>query len=142
MLSARVEGGEELIRRLQSIERKIAGKVLRTALRAGAKVYQQAYQANYPRRSGRTARKITVRAGRRSRKGPSFRVLFRDADELVTTSKKGRRHFPPAVIEYGTATREAIAPGRRAFDEASGRAQQLVADELRTGINAAAAERS
>jgi len=141
VLTASVQGGEKLIKRLESLERKIAGKVLRTALRAGAKVYQAAYQANYPRRTGRTARKITVRAGRRSRKGSSFRVLLRDAAELVTTSKKGKRHFPPAVIEYGTATREAIAPGRRAFDEASGKAKQVLADELRAGIKAAAAEK-
>lgn len=144
MLTAKVEGGEKqkLIKRLESLQRKIAGKILRQALRAGAKVFQAAYQANYPRRSGRTARKLTVRAGKRSRKGPSYRVLFRDPDELVTTTAKGTKHFPPAVIEYGTATREALAPGRRAFDEKHHEAQRVVAQAMKAGIAAAAAERS
>lgn len=141
MISARVEGGEQLIRKLESLERKIAGKLLRTALRNGAKIYAGAASAKYPRRTGRTATKITVRAGKRSRKGPRYQVIFKGAEELVTVSKKGVRHFPPAVIEYGTATREAIAPMRQAFDEATGRAQQSVADELKSGIAAAARER-
>ena len=71
---SKIEGGEALVRDLQAVETKVAGKFVRQALRAGAKIIQAQCKADAPNRSGLTRRSIKVRAGRRSRTGVKMLV--------------------------------------------------------------------
>lgn len=55
-----IKGAEELQRRLLELPAKIERNVLRGALRAGAKVFEQVAQQEVPRRTGKLARSIRV----------------------------------------------------------------------------------
>ncbi len=65
----KLEGAAELDRKLLMLGRAAAGKIVRPALRAGAKVIQVGAKTDAPKRTGKMARAIRVRAMKSKRKG-------------------------------------------------------------------------
>jgi HK97 gp10 family phage protein len=64
-----IQGGRELERALRALPGKVAKKIVRKALRAGAKPIQQDAKARAPKKTGKGAKSIKVRATKRRRKG-------------------------------------------------------------------------
>lgn len=90
----KIAGGAELDRRLRAVDRKLAGKIVRKALREGAKPVAKEARSLAPRKTGQMAGAIKVRAGR-SRKGVVSVVV-----------QLGRRFFKGdsfygAFVEFG-----------------------------------------
>lgn len=126
-----VIGAEDLEKKLQGLGAKVAGKVVRPALRAGAKVVQAAAKSSAVsvvggKMGGQIAKAIKVRANvqgpgrkRKRRRGEytiSVAIIPQTGkDELVYLTKGsasslethrlvgGYRYFIPSAIEYGHA---------------------------------------
>jgi HK97 gp10 family phage protein len=64
---SRLEGVDELRRKLDDLGRNVGGRIARTALRDGAKVMQGVLRDDAPSDSGQTKAAIKVRSGKRSR---------------------------------------------------------------------------
>src|SRR3954447_12368252 len=64
-----LRGAKELISKLKTLEPRIERKLLRQALRAGAKVIQAEAQARVPVKTGRGRKGIKVRAMSRMKRG-------------------------------------------------------------------------
>ena len=136
--SMKLEGAEELLRKLRKLELKTGKKVLNKGLRAGAKIVQVATKARAPVDTGRLRRSIVVRAslgkGYRKKRGllafyvfpstkkePGLRGSYKKARAVATSkSRMGKKAaqdwYYPSVIEYGTSTRTAKPFMRPAWD--------------------------
>lgn len=136
----RLDGGRELERLLAALPGRVAGRISRDALRAGAKIIQAADAAAAPKRTGQLARTIKVRSARR-RGGRSAM--------LVQTGKgffKGDT-FYGAFQEMGwRAGKRSLGSSRReipgkhfmleGFLRARAQAVEVVADRIKVGLEA------
>ena len=66
-MDGELAGVDKLCNALRSVEKNVANKQMRKALRVGAKVIQAQEIADAPKRTGATAAAIKVRAGKRKR---------------------------------------------------------------------------
>lgn len=62
-------------RQIAQFEKKVINKIIRDALKEGAKEFVAPVKSEAPVASGKVKASIKVRAGRRSRKGPSYRLM-------------------------------------------------------------------
>lgn len=130
-----VKGAKELEAALKGLGKVPAGKAIRGALRDSMDLIrdEQANRANVL--TGKMKGALTVRAGKRSRKGFSFRSIFGPkgkAAKLRKESKSGKVTFYPAVVEYGDKDTPANPFLRPAFEAKKGEALDLFAGRLRT----------
>ena len=137
-----LEGAKELIAKLDRFTPSVGKRIMRTALRAGAQPILTQARANAP--GSRIKRSLKIRAGRS--KGGEVSVL-------VTTRAgdfKGKEFFA-GFLEYGTKERvqkkfktKARKTGKvsprqfmlKAFESRKDAAQQIIANELKAGIEA------
>lgn len=97
---AKIQGMEALLKKLDGLSKKEANKALRKALRAGAKIVQAKAKQTIPRKSGKGAKALKVRAAKRSRKkGPGVMVIADGKNNLF----KGDS-FYLGFQEYGWKT--------------------------------------
>jgi HK97 gp10 family phage protein len=144
-----VQGAKDLVAKLAALERKVASKLERQGTRAGTKVFADEIKNNVPVDSGLLRSAITVRALKRKKGRVGYRVTIntqgkagrtkaakakRAAGGFFTTSKAGKKHFYPAVIEYGAENRPAQAPMRKSFDRKKDAALDKVITSIRDGI--------
>lgn len=111
-----VAGDEATLAAFKALPLAVQKKVLRPALRAGAKIIHRQWRANVRSRSGATVASLKVRAGKRSRRFPD-RVTVN-----VITSKgwfKGK-DFWVAAVELGFK-----AGSRKAYDFGGGEVHKL-----------------
>lgn len=94
MPGIRLEGGPALERKLAALDSKVARKLSRQALRAGAKVVLAQAKANAPKRTGLLRRSLKVRAGKARKGFTQFRV------QTAAGSFKGET-FYGAFVEFG-----------------------------------------
>jgi len=157
MISMILEGGKELEAKLIGLERKVAKKIVRSAVRAGSKPILAAAKSNAQSVVGGTmggviSRVLQVRAMKKQRRGQyAVRIQHGEKadDVLIQVSASGKRAYIPNAIEYGHA-----APGRGgvkgapkdvpalpymrpAFDSTKGRAERALSAELIGGIERA-----
>lgn len=140
--SAAIQGAAELEAKLKALPRKVSGKITRQALRSGAKVVQKQAQADAPRKTGLLARSIKVRAAKRSRGRIGILV------QTATGFFKGKS-FYSGFIEFGRKTGSRKSAVRRevpadpfmarALEKKKAEAVQVVAAEIRKGIEREAA---
>lgn len=117
-------GGRELEKKLQELTVKTQKKIVRKAVRAGVKLIQKQVKINARSMVGgemgkEIARAIIVRAGRQRKKGYFNVATFVDGkknDIFVDVSKKGKRNYIPAAIEYGHGNVSPIPFTRKAFE--------------------------
>lgn len=144
-----IRGAKQLEKRLNEFGPKVAKKVIRKSMRAGAAIIRNRTKVNTPRVSGDLRRSIITRKAKGDRKG-TFALLqlfnVKKFPDLIRNNKTGKRAFYPASVEYGRA-----APGdfggskvtkpqrfiRRSFDESSDQAAQKILHDLRVGIEEA-----
>lgn len=116
-IHVQLEGFEELSRTFNSLARGVQGKIIRPALREGAKIVRDEAARRVPVDTGRLRKSLKVRALKRSRKFVGFQITTGTQDELgIKTPKSGKRNYYPFVIEYGGVvggTARKVRIGRR-----------------------------
>ena len=146
----KLEGLAEIERKLLSLEKKVGKKIVRKAVRAGAKPMLVAAKANANSMVGGSmgkliARSLQTRAFKKQRRG-QFGVATRlksGVPEFVEESADGRSNYIPAAIEYGHIDRgggfvPAIPYIRAAFDATKRASEKAVARTFKTEIEATA----
>lgn len=110
-ISIQLEGGKQLEARLAVLGRKVSQKIIKKAVREAMKIYLLAAKSNARRATRRwgplLARNIVVRKQKKRLPRGSYAdvVRFKSraklSPKLVYTTKAGREHFIPAIIEFG-----------------------------------------
>jgi HK97 gp10 family phage protein len=136
--SIRLEGAKDLQRRLKSLPAKVAGKVTRQALRAGAKIFQAQAASNAPVRKGLLSRSIKVRAAKRSRGRVGIVVQTSQGFFKGATFYGAFQEFGWRVGRRALGATRRLVPGKHfiksAFDSRKAEALQVVTEQLRAGI--------
>lgn len=111
-------------------------KIVRAAMRSAMKGIADLARANTPVASGAMRKAIKVVAAKRSRKGPSVRVVIDAARIAQKVSKDGKKGWYPATVEYGSEAegREPEAPMRRAYDSGKLAARDRCVAEVRDNV--------
>lgn len=154
MFSVQIEGGKLLERKLLALERKVAKKIVRSAVRKGAKVVLRATKANAKSMVGGSvgsliSKNTAVRVFKKQRRG-QFGVGIKQRPgipQFEHITKSGVRYYIPSAIEYGHALPgaggskqkdiAAIPFMRSAFDSTREAAKQVVINTMRAGIELA-----
>lgn len=95
MSETRIEGLADLHKALQDLPGKIEGNIMRGALRAGQKVFQQAAQQAVPVDQGDLRKSIKIKFKGRSQKYGWVRMHLQAGDKVAWYAH---------LIEYGTAS--------------------------------------
>ena len=142
---SRLHGAEELQADLKTLPIAIQRKLLRKGLRTAANIHLRAAKAEAlafsKGKEGRldepfmpkVAKRLKVRALRRSRKGFGFRVVTPTREELGLPP--GRKGYPPAHVELGTRKSAALPFMRRPFDVNEPRMTRAISDSIREAID-------
>lgn len=130
-VSGTIEGFDKVFKRLKELEPKVAKKVLRQALRAGAKIIQTRAKANAPVLTGQTKKAIKIRAGKRSRGSVGVNVSIGARDYVGD-------QFYAAFHEYGTSKMQARPFMRPAYDSEKEKAAEVIQRKILEGIEAVA----
>lgn len=144
-ISMDLTGEREIVRALRNLSRGQQNKAFRKSFRTAAKHIRDRAAAKAPRDTGRLARSLKVRAGRRSREGPSITIISEGAN---TTSKgapkrsrakrlgqfRGETYYG-GFVEYGTSRQAAQPFLRPAFDETLAATESTVRRELAAEID-------
>jgi HK97 gp10 family phage protein len=133
----KIEGMEEMKKKLETIEPAVRKKLVRKALRAGAKVITKQCKADAPARSGLLRSKIRVRAGKRKRNLIRMNVSIGKKDFQGDTFYAGFVDRGRKSGKRGSRNRRPIAGSRfleKAFDKARPAAAKAILETLREGF--------
>lgn len=123
--SVSIEGGEELLKRLQGLPDAAAGKAMDAALMAGAEIVRADASRRAPRRTGKLSESIVaeLKTGKSGRKsaviGPNEEAFYGSFVELGRKNQAAQPYLRPAL------------------DENKDTVQRAIADELRSAIEKA-----
>jgi hypothetical protein len=142
-MSLQLEGGRELQLKLDALNTKVHQKIVRTAVRDAMQIDLNASKANARGLVGGQmgallARRLAVRKQKKAlpRFVYAMVCLFKGSD-LIYISKKGRRSFLPAAIEFGHGRSKAwsaIPFMRQAFASSVSSMIRKLAESLGRGI--------
>lgn len=134
-----LRGFEKVEKAFRELPLKVSKKILRQALRAGAKPIHAQAKENFPERTGAAKRSIKIRAGKQRKK---------HAATVWVGTRKGDfkgDEFYAGFIEGGTVERHhksgksvgkvvAREPFKRAFEARKAEAEAIIERELVAGI--------
>lgn len=137
-LKVKIEGAKELDKALSELEKKVARKLTRQSLRAGAKPIHKEAQSLAPARSGKMRKAIKIKAGR-SRRG-TMSVLVQIGAKNFTG-----KEFYGAFQNFGwrqgsrrLGNKRKQIPGKHfmelGFDAKKHEALSTITSTLKTGI--------
>lgn len=129
-----LEGATELNNLLNLLPIELRDKSLKFALKKGAEVVQEQTKFLVPVDKGQLKRHLAVRAMKPRKGRVGFRVTIRNTEKFVTVTKKGKRHFYPAVIEYGSSRHQPLAPMRMGFERSKDAAVLVVRKMLERDV--------
>lgn len=129
--TAVITGAKELDALLAALPKKVANKILRDALRKGAEVVKEAAKARAPVRTGLLQRSITVRKGKRKRKGGGQSVVI--FPDIAKFGRKNQDFYAP-YVEYGTSHSEAEPYMRTAFAATKDRVMAGIQSDIMAGV--------
>lgn len=137
-------GDKALQRALKRLPIVVERKIVRQAIRKGAKILQAAATANIPRVTGRHTDLlrdvgIKIKAIKRSRGRFGVLIMSPTREELDIPADD--KYYWPAVIEFGSPTSPAYAYERRAKEEKQGEVLALAARVIAGGIIREAAKK-
>lgn len=128
--SLQLQGVTEIQRALKQLEKKVASKITRQALRKGIKEVAKKVKADTPKgESGQLKKQVKVKAAKRSRNKIGVNV--------VTTSPDA---FYGSFVELGTSKQPAQHYQKGAFDKTADKALEIILRKLKAGIEAATAK--
>lgn len=139
-MAIQVQGEKRLIRKLRELPRAAQNKVIRPALRKGARLFQRAIQSKAPVLTGLMRKSLNVRAMKAKKGKLGSLVGYRNTELLTRKSKSGARYFYPAAVEYGHGDYEGEHFMREGFDSNRPAAESLVLTEMKLGIEREAAK--
>lgn len=122
-----IEGAKELEKKLLSFEPKLGKKIIRQALRSGAKLILAEAKANVPVDTGALRDSLKVRAMRKRKH--RYGVMVQTSEGWF----KGEQ-FYGAFVEFGTDKMAAQPFVRPAFDSEKEAAEKTIVDGIRQGI--------
>ncbi len=152
MSDFRLEGFKGLDKKLSALPRKVAKKIVRTAIREAAKVTLKKVKSNANSMIGGNmgaliAKNAKVIVFKHQRKGsygvqigmkpnvPQFDYWPVGASSSLTSRRTtGKKSYIPAALEYGHGNARPIPFIRSAFAATKGRAVRKMASELKQGI--------
>ena len=137
MINIHQSGAKQIEMQLSRIERNVAKKIVRKAVREGQKIITEKVKDLAPEDEGIMKGAIVTRAAKRQRRG-SYSVLTvfdtKRYPSLIRTNKAGQRYFYPAAVECGTENQKANPFMRLAVYSAQDRAEREVIQILNDGI--------
>jgi HK97 gp10 family phage protein len=130
--SLQLQGVNEIQRALKALEKKVASKITRQALRKGTKEIAKQVKADTPKgESGQLKKQVKVKAAKRSRNKIGV--------DVVTSSPDA---FYGSFVELGTSKQPAQHYQKQALDKVADRAIEIMLRELKAGIEAATLNRA
>jgi HK97 gp10 family phage protein len=128
MIKGKLEGIEDFKKLLEKLDRKTQKKVIRQAIRAGAKVFAKEMKANAPVETGRLKRSIKVRMGKR-------RKNIISVSAYVTGGRESEEASVALFKEFGTKHMEKKPFVGPAFDTKEDEVMQLCLKSIGDGID-------
>jgi HK97 gp10 family phage protein len=123
----KITGLVEIQAKLKTLAPRVANKVVRQSLRAGAKIVQKQTAANAPVHTGLTAHSVKVRAIKRT-KG-----MIGVAVQIGKGSYLGETYYA-AFVEFGTAHNPPQHFMQRAYDATKEKVVKQLETEIKSGI--------
>jgi hypothetical protein len=150
-ITFQIDGGEELMKNLETLGLRVQKNVVRRAIRAAQKPMQTAARAaarglgngvdtDGVDMSELLAKNIVIAAPKKQRSGSySLHVqMRRDVPEFLHKSQSNRETYIPAAIEYGHMSGGTYVPAipflRRAAEATVNERIRVLTDAMRTGI--------
>ncbi len=143
-VTIQLTGIDDILRKLNTLDDRVAKKVVRKEVRGGTKVIADEAKARSLVDEGTMKRSISVRARKKRRRGEiSMNLIFnvRKFPKLTRGSTKQRRYFYPAAIEYGTNKMKAKPFVRPAWDSKKRPVLARILNGIRAGIEREAHKR-
>ena len=141
-----IKGSRELERKLMGLERKAAKKVVRQALRKGAKIVHAAARQEVPVRSGKLRKSLKVRRAKKNRRGSYAVMVTTGQNENMFTGETyygAFVHYGHRVGKRGRGGRKQVAAVpfiQRAYDRTKTHARDVVLRDMAAGIERVARE--
>ncbi|MFO8012125.1 MAG: HK97 gp10 family phage protein [Phycisphaerae bacterium] len=133
-VALKVEGAREIRRRLAALPRTVEKRIVRRAVREGAKIVREEAERRCPVATGRLRRTLTQRKGRQRR--GSYTVAVQHNWKRYY----GQVPFYGGFVEYGTRRMPARPYMRPAADAKQDEAGRAVIQSLQEGIEREAAK--
>lgn len=134
-----IHGAKELERKLRALPLKVENKIARKALREGARPILAEAKQQVPVKSGLLRRKLTIRAGKRSRKhGP--RIVVQTSEGLFKGEAfyGGFVHFGHRIGPRRLGPSRKLVPAneflKRAAEKSKDQAGRIVVQQVEAGI--------
>jgi HK97 gp10 family phage protein len=125
-VSLSVKGLKETIKALETLEPKLHRKVVRTALRDGAKIVLAEAKATAPVKTGALKKSLKVKAGKKKRHGQSISVR--------TDKTQFPDQYYSAFQEFGTSKMPAQHMMEKAGDAKEQQVRETIIKQLDDGI--------
>jgi len=135
-IDIRLLGDKQLQRKLTNLELAVQKKIVRKALRAGAKPMLATAKAKVNVDTGALKANIKIKALKRSRRG-SFGVQVTTPPREKLGIAADDPGYYPAILEYGSATNRAQPFLRPAFDDNRSRSLDVVKETIASGVRGA-----
>lgn len=129
-----LEGEKELIRKFETLEPKVARKVVRQAVRKGGKTLLQATKAKVPVDTGKLKKFIKLRSEKNKRKSGRIGVRVWPPLREDLDIDPSDRHYYPAVVEFGSQTVPARSYLRAALNENAAKILNQMTTDIGKGI--------
>lgn len=120
-------GIKEIDAALADMEKKVAKKLLKDAMKASMKPMLAAAKAAVPVETGTLKRYVKLRTAKRSRNSFGFTIGVGEKDF------QGKAWYG-AAVEYGTSKQEPKGYLRKAFDENKESAIRLAQQQIKAGL--------
>lgn len=130
-----VLGDKALERKLRKLDERVQKKIVRKALRSGAKPVLADAKAYVPIDTGALESELKITASR-ARRG-FFGVQVATPPRSILGIGPDDKGYYPAILEYGSDKMEPIPYLRPAFDNNRGRALAIIRDVLVKGVREA-----
>lgn len=121
------DGAKVFRKALDGLGKKLRGKIVRQALRKGAKVFAAEVKAHTPVESGKMKASVKVRGGKRKK----------DVISILVDISGGHPDAVPQFIEFGRKGVEAQPFIRPAFHKKKAEVSALLVDQVKAGIESA-----
>lgn len=138
----RVSGFADLRKQLRGLPKAVGSKILRNGLRAGARVIRDEARIRAPKKSGRLAKSIKVKARKKKGGVIGVKVVTGTREELQI--RKDDPYYYPQHVELGhkaggiNKSGKPVPPHpymRPAFDSKVGQAEQAIRQEINRGMD-------
>jgi HK97 gp10 family phage protein len=119
-----VDGAKVFRKAMDDLGKKVRGKIVRKALRKGAKILAAEVKSEAPEDTGKLKASVKVKAGKRKK----------DVISILVDVSGGHETSFVAAIEYGKLTAKAHPFIRPSFEKKKDEVASVLLDEVRRGI--------